>query len=86
MVVRIWQKWGTKINCVLICSVLPRPDKETELENEMRIMNIGYAKAAREPRKHYPIAANTAMLSPPKLFLERFKYFDFGTGHTAYHT
>ena len=84
LVLRIWSRWAGIVRRVLVCSVLPHADKETQMENEVRLMNIGFAKAVRELRKHFPVVANTLMLGVHKLFLEKFEYFDFQQGHSAH--
>ena len=83
LVLKVWQMW-TWVRKVVVCGVLPRADRETEFENEVRVVNVAYAKAVRELRKHFVVAANTILLATHKLFLEKFEYFDFQTGHTAY--
>ena len=83
LLVAAWTKWGKHIDKMVVLSVLPRPDRETEFENEIRLMNLGFGRAVREVKKHFQIAHNTSFLPVHKIFLEYYEYFDFATGHTA---
>ena len=66
-------------------NIIAWPDKEVELEEEVKSLNNAFYKAVREIRKFYPNAHNTGVMPMHRLFLERYEYFDFGMGHTAYH-
>ena len=85
LLIAMLEKYGKKVQKVIILTILPRPDKETELEEEVKSVNHGIYKAVRELKKHYPIAKNVGVMPIHRLFLEQFEYFDFQKGCTSLH-
>ena len=70
---------------VVVGTLLPRPDKELETEQELKDFNNGLQKAVREGRKYLtPGGKNTGVMPLCHLFLERYEYFVFGAGCTVY--
>ena len=47
-------------------------------------MNNGIFKAVHEIKRFVPLGKNTGVLAIHRLFLEKYEYFDFGTGRVAY--
>ena len=84
LILAIWEKYSRLIKKVVVLTVLPRPDQETELENEIKVMNNGFYKAVKEVKCHFPGARSMGVLPVHCLFLERYEYFDFSKGHTVY--
>ena len=84
LLLAIWEKYEKKLRKVVVSTVLPRPDKETEFEEEIKTVNNGIYKAVREIKRHHLVARNTTVIPLHRLFLERYEYFDFSQGRLAY--
>ena len=80
----LWETYEDKVKKVVVFTGLPRPDKETELETQIKLMNGGFYKSVREIKRFYPVARNTGVMPIHRLFLERYEYFDFTKGRTVY--
>ena len=85
LVMEIFAKYGRKIEKIWIGTVLPRLDREVELELLIRDINKGFSKAVKELKNHRFEKKRTAFLQLHKLFLEKFIYVDILTGHQASH-
>ena len=80
LIMCIIAKSGRKIAKLVVGSVLPRPDKEVQLEQQIIDMNAGFHSAVKDLRHNMPLARNVIWLPVHKLFLERFQFVDFATG------
>ena len=69
----IWEKYAKKVKKVIVLTVLPRPDREVELEEEVKRMNNGICQAVREIKKFNVQAKNTGVIPVHRLFLERYE-------------
>ena len=83
LILAIWESHD-KIRKVVVLTLLPRPDKECELEDPIKQANNSLYKAVREVRRFHVIARNTGVMPVHRLFLERYEYFDMAMGRTAY--
>ena len=86
LVQAIWDKYSKKIKKVIVLTVLPQLDRESELEEEIKTINAGFMRAVWELKRFSPggNAKNTGLLPAHRLFLEQYEYFDFSRGSTAY--
>ena len=82
LILAIWEKYQKKLKKLIVLTCMPRPDKESELE-EVKKVNNGIFKAVREVKRHFQMARSTGVLPTHQLFLEWYEYFDFGMGHMA---
>ena len=65
-------------------TIIPKPNKEVELEQHIKDVNAGFYKAVREIKRFHPTAARTGVMPVHRLFLERYEFFDFVTGRVIY--
>ena len=65
-------KAGRKLSKVVVGSVLPRPDQEVKLEQQVMDMNVSFNGAVKDLRRNQPLARNVVYLPVHKLFLERY--------------
>ena len=84
LILAIRQKLGHRIKKLVVLTCMPRLDKEVELEEEVKKVNNGIFCAVCEVKRHHQAARHTGVLPMHRLFLERYEYFDFGMGRTAY--
>ena len=84
LVLTIWKQCAKMVKKVVILTGIPRPDKETELEEHLKTLNNGFYKEVREIRCYHPAGRNTGVMPVHCLFLEKYEYFDFNTGCNAY--
>ena len=73
-------KSSRKFAKIVVGSVLPRLDKEVQLEQQVMDMNLGFSAAVKDLRRNQPLAKNVEWLPVHKLFLERYEFVDFGSG------
>ena len=85
LVQAIFVKYKRRITKVWIGTVLPRPDREVELERIIQKVNVGYFKAVKELKRHNFEGKCTEILTTHLLFLEKYRYVDILTGHSASH-
>ena len=84
LITSVWDTYDGRVKKVVVLTLLPRPDKETELESKVKMVNNGYYRAVREIPRYFPLGRNTGVMPIHRLFLEKYEYFDFGTGRNAY--
>ena len=84
LLVTIWDTYPELLKKVVVLTVTLRPDRETELEEQLKSLNNGYYKAVHELCRYHVSGHNTGVMPVHRLFLERYKYFDFITGRMAY--
>ena len=86
LVTQLLQTFPLTIQMIYVGTVLPREDREVELEAEVKKMGHGFAQGVQDLRRHAPhISERVQSVAVHKLFLECFKYFDLVTGHRASH-
>ena len=72
------------IRKLYISSILPRPDREVEMEGTVRQINIGIAAAVKFVRDSSKSLHDVIKYLPfHKIFIEELEYFDVYRGHTA---
>ena len=85
LVQAIFVKYRRDVKKVWIGTVIPRPDREIELEEEIKSVNKGFSGAVKELKRHTFEMKRTEFLPVHRIFLERYIHVDVLTGHTAYH-
>ena len=68
---------------IVVAGVLPRPDREVELEPEVKHMNKGLAQGVQELKRFHHVGKRVTYEAVQKLFLEWFKYCNISTGQAA---
>ena len=70
---------------IVVTSVLPRADAEVQYEGQIKDINMGFGNAVKMvKRASIGNKRKVQFLATHKLFLEKYEYFDFMTGHTSY--
>ena len=79
---------GRKLKSIVVTSIIPRPDHEVLLEDDVRRVNIQFQDAVKEANKARNMLRKTKVLFIPthKLFLENYRYFDFATAKVVTQT
>ena len=68
---------------IYVAGILPRPDREVELEQDVRQANRGFAQAVQDLKKHHHVGRRVVFVQVYWLFLEKFKFCDLTTGQKA---
>ena len=76
------RKW-CKVNLIYVGSVLPRADREVELEADVRLINKGMTQAVKDLKRHDGAEDQVMFIPLHRLFLEQYKYRDLSTGKMA---
>ena len=71
------------VHKIYVGAVLPRADREAELETDVIEMNSGLARAVNELKRHHHTGQRVEFVPLHKLFLERYKFIDLITGKMA---
>lgn len=72
-----------KVRRIYVGSVLPRADREVELENDVKDMNRWFAVAVQQLKRHQHVGGCVVFVALHRIFLERFHYCDLLTGLMA---
>ena len=80
LVTMIVKTYPLTVKKVYVSTVLPRADREAELEVEVMNMNKGFAQAVRDLKNYGRLGRRVAFVATHRIFLERFKYVDLLTG------
>ena len=82
LIAMILEKCG-KVRRIYVGSVLPRADREVELENDVKDMNRWFAVAVQQLKRHQHVGGCVVFVALHRIFLERFHYCDLLTGLMA---
>ena len=61
----IFTTYGRKVRKIWVGTVIPRPNREVELEDEVSKINIGFSKAAKDMKRHTFEAKRVEYLASP---------------------
>ena len=68
---------------IWVAGVLPRADREVQLEAEVKAMNKGFAQAMQDLKRYFHLGKRVEFIPTHQLFLERYKYCDLVTDQDA---
>lgn len=76
MVNTIVKVYPLSVGKIWVGGVLPRSDREVELEVEVKAMNKGFAQAVQDLKRYFHLGKRVEFVPTHQLFLERYKYCD----------
>ena len=71
------------VHRVVVSGVLSRPDREVELEKDVKDMNCGLSQGVQDLKRHQHLGRRVCYEPVQRIFLEPFKYCDLVTSQTA---